>query len=161
MLFSACSNSTPIEQNNTAEETIQAAVENTRAALTLPTLTPSFTPLPTETAVPTATIVRTPPALPTIYTSSILNPKDAPHTYISDSCEYLKMKWDPNNSTPGTVVMVIMFHSIIKADGEIPANGIGYGQYQTMMDTLHDQGFEAINMEQLVNFLETNAKIPE
>ncbi|HKJ26678.1 MAG TPA: polysaccharide deacetylase family protein [Anaerolineales bacterium] len=125
-----------------------------------PTAAPTETPLPTDTPVPSPTIVRTPPALPSPFTTSILNPMDYPHTYIENACEYLKNKWDPNNSTPGTVVMVIMFHSIIKADGDIPANGIGLGQFRTMLDTLHEQGFQAITMEQLTAFLETNAKIP-
>ena len=50
------------------------------------------------------------------YQASYLNPLDYPHTYIEDTCQYLQMKWNPENSTPGTVVMVIMFHSVSKDD---------------------------------------------
>ncbi len=124
------------------------------------TSTATATPLPTDTPVPTATIVRTPPAIQPIFQPTTLNPLDYPHTYINNACEYLKLKWDPNNAAPGTVVMVIMFHSIQK-DGEIGYDDIGAGEFRTMMTTLKDQGFEAINATQLADFLETNAQIPE
>jgi peptidoglycan/xylan/chitin deacetylase (PgdA/CDA1 family) len=86
---------------------------------------------------------------------------DYPHHYIENACQYLKLKWDPNNSSPGTIVFVIMFHSILKAGDTPPANGIMAGEFRHMMKTLHEQNFEAITMEQLVSFLEINAKIPE
>ena len=116
---------------------------------------------PTETPVPAATVPRTPPALPPAYQSSALNPLDTPHTYITDSCQYLKAKWDPNNAAPGTIVMVIMFHSIVKGTqtAEDPMH-IGEGDFKRLMKNLHDMGFQAINTQQLVDFLDTNAKIP-
>jgi hypothetical protein len=124
---------------------------------------PTETALPTFTATytlePTATIVRTPPALPGIYQSSYLNPVDYPHTYIDDTCEYLKMKWNPANAAPGTVVMVIMFHSISK-DSDYGADDIAFGDFKIMMDALHEQNFEAITTEQLADFLDYNAYIP-
>ena len=123
----------------------------------LPSITSS--PVPSETPIPTATPPRTPPALPPVYQSSFLNPNDTPHTYIQDACLYFKMRWDPNNSTPGTVVMVIMFHSI--TDGEVTQpDQISMKEFRRLMDDLHEQGFQAITTEQLVNFLEYNAKIP-
>jgi hypothetical protein len=69
------------------------------------------------------------------------------------------MKWDPNNSEPGTVVMVIMFHAIIKG-GVTAEDDMGDRGFNKMMNTLKEQGYEAINTEQLANFLESNAKIP-
>jgi hypothetical protein len=124
-----------------------------------PTEIPTATIQPTEMPIPTATAVRTPPALPLLYQSPYLNPVDYPHTYIENACEYLNFKWDPNKSEPGTIVMVVMFHSIMK-EGNPPPNGIRYDEFINAMDTLKEQNFEAISMEQLVAFLETNEKIP-
>ena len=124
-----------------------------------PTEAPTSTIPPTETPIPTATAVRTPPALPSLYQSLYLNPLDYPHAYIENACEYLKLKWDPSKSEPGTIVMVVMFHSIMK-DGNPPANGIQYDEFINAMNTLKEQNFEAITMDQLVAFLETNEKIP-
>ena len=127
-------------------------------------LLPSPTaPAPTETSTPTptATAVRTPTALPGVYQSPYLNPLDTPHTYLTDTCQYLKAKWDPNNAAPGTAVMVIMFHSILKA-GDEPTdyNQITSGAFEILMRDLHEQNFQAINIGQLADFLEHNAKIP-
>jgi hypothetical protein len=130
-----------------------------------PTPTPTELPLPTPTDTPpppdtpTPTPIRTPPALPGMYQSAYLDPGVTPHIYIDDACQYLRMKWDPNNSEPGTVVMVIMFHAII--DGGVTAeDDISKRGFNKMMETLKEQGYEAINTEQLVNFLESNVKIP-
>jgi hypothetical protein len=124
---------------------------------TIPTEAPTETPLPTDTPAPTA--IRTPPALPGMYQPGYLDVGVMPHIYINDACQYLKMKWDPNNSEPGTVVMVIMFHAIIKG-GVTAEDDMGDRDFRQMMNTLKEQGFEAINTEQLANFLESNAKIP-
>jgi peptidoglycan/xylan/chitin deacetylase (PgdA/CDA1 family) len=120
------------------------------------TLPPSATPIPpTATADPN----RTPPALPPAFQSSYLKQMDSAHPYIKDTCNYLKMRWDPNNSEPGTVVMPIMFHSI--TDGTVTQNDqISVEFFNQLMHDLKQQGFEAITTDQLVNFLETNAKIP-
>lgn len=123
-------------------------------------LQPTSTPVPTETPVPSPTAVRTPPALPALFTDNQLNPKDTPHTYIQDSCQYLHDKWSSNNAAPGTVVMVVMFHGIIKGQAETD-NQISQDEFKRVMNDLHDMGFQAINTQQLVDFLYSNAKIPE
>ena len=125
------------------------------------TQTAQFTPPPSETPAPTATVPRTPPAVPGPYQSPLLNPLDAPHTYIQDSCQYLKAKWDANNSAPGTIVMVVMLHGIEKGVEDVadPKN-ISAKDFRKVMDGLKEQGFEAINTQQLADFLEYNAKIP-
>jgi len=127
-------------------------------------LLPSPTaPAPTETSTPTPTptAVRTPTALPGVYQSPYLNPLDTPHTYLTDTCQYLKAKWDPNNAAPGTAVMVIMFHSILKAGDELTDySQITSGAFEILMRDLHEQNFQAINIGQLADFLENNAKIP-
>jgi len=132
-------------------------VTPTLAVIPTETLVPTL--VPTETLQPTATAVRTPPALPGIYTSSYLNPLDYPHIYHEDACQYLQMKWNPDNAAPGTVVMVIMFHSISK-DSDYGADDISQSDFRKMMDTLHEQKFEAIDAEQLANFLDFNSYIP-
>ncbi len=120
---------------------------------------PAETPVPISTATETPDPNRTPPALPGIFVSDLLNPLDVPRSYIQDTCRYLKMRWDPNNSAPGTVVMPIMFHSI--TDGEvIYADQISVTQFNQIMHDLQQQGFEAITVQQLADFLERNAKIP-
>ena len=126
----------------------------------LANLQPTASPVPSETPVPSPTVVRTPPALPATFVASQLNPLDTPHTYIQDSCQYLHDKWNTNNSTPGTVAMVVMFHGIIKGEAE-KDNQISVTEFKKVMDDMHDMGFQAINTQQLADFLYSNAKIPE
>ena len=114
---------------------------------------------PTKTPVPAATIVRTPPALPETFQSTQLNPLDTPRTYIQDTCQYLKDKWDATHARPGTVVMVIMFQSITKRVVE-SNDGITVKDFEKLMDNLKEQGFEAINTQQLADFLYHNENIP-
>ncbi len=118
---------------------------------------PTPTPIPpTDTPDPN----RTPPPLPAVFTTANLNPLDVPHTYVADTCQYLRSRWDPNKAAPGTVVMTIMFHSV--TDGEVThADQIHITQFHQLMKDLHDQGFETISPEQLADFMETNARIPK
>lgn len=127
----------------------------------LAALQPTTTPLPSETPVPppTAVVVRTPPALPATFVAGQLNPLDIPHTYMEDTCQYLHDKWNSNNATPGTVVMVIMFHGITQEKAE-RIHDVSKQDFKLMMDDLKEQGFEAINATQLADFLDHNAKIP-
>jgi hypothetical protein len=131
-----------------------AAFETAFAQVSLPTETPA----PTETPVPTATIPRTPPALPGNYQTTNLKSHDIPRNYVADTCQYLQNKWNPNNSAPGTVVMIIMFHGINK--GEASGNDITVGEHKKLMDDLYELGFQAINMQQMADFMYNNAKIP-
>lgn len=136
-----------------AVATVLAAATQTSAALP----TPSPTPLP---PTPTPTPLRTPPTLPPPFTTSLLNPLDTPHPYIQDACQYLKAKWDPNNAAPGTVVLIVMFHSITKGEATHPYQ-ISATEQRLIMRDLKEQGFEAINMQQLADFLYRNARIPK
>ncbi len=111
---------------------------------------------------PTATLAIgvTPPALPGAFTSPLLNPLDTPHTYIKDTCQVLKAKWDPNNATPGTVLIPIMFHSI--SIGNLTnSNQISAKDFKLLMKDLHEMGFQAVDMQQAADFIYKNAKIPE
>jgi len=141
--------------NGTALDLFQAPTATATATPTATAIPPTSTP----TITPTPTLTPTPPELPGIYTSTFLNPLDTPHTYIQNTCEYLKMKWDPNNSAPGTVVMPIMFHSITAGDATND-NQISATTFKYLIRDLRMQNFQAISMEQLYNFLYFNAKIP-
>jgi len=130
-----------------------------------PTATATATPPPnsTSTQVPsstsTPTAIRTPPALPPLYRNDSLTPFGSPHPYIQDTCQLLLDKWSATNSSPGTVVMVIMFHSITSGDPSNP-NQMSEFKLRALMNKLHDEGFTAINTTQLANFMERNARIP-
>jgi hypothetical protein len=131
------------------------AVQTVMAGLVTPT------PLATETAIPTATLPpRTPPALPSVFTTNVLNPLDTPHTYIDDTCQYMHNKWNPQNARPGTIVMVVMLHSINRAGLDDP-NDITVADFNKMMNALKEQNFEAINATQLADFLDHNTSIPQ
>lgn len=113
-----------------------------------------------EAVTPTATAIVTPPALPGSYQASLLNPLDTPHTYIQDSCQYLKNKWNGYNAVPGTVVMIILMKGIYKGPVE-ETGGINVGDLAILIKELKRQGFEAINTEQLLAFMERNIYIPQ
>jgi len=157
VILSACQPSTPPVDINAqltqAVQTAFASIQQTQIA-SIPSAT--NTPSATATLPP-----RTPPALPSTFVAASLNPLDAPHTYIQDSCQYLKDKWTSTNSTPGTIVMVVMIHSIIKGTITDPLSQISVQDFNQLVNDLHDQGFTAINTQQLADFLYTNAKIPQ
>ena len=123
-------------------------------------LQPSETSLPTETPIPPPTVIRTPPVLPSTFVPSQLNPLDTPHTYVEDTCQYLYDKWNSNNAAPGTVVMVVMFHGIVKDAVANDAEDITVKDFNQLMNDLKEQGFEAINMQKMADFIDHNAKIP-
>lgn len=56
--------------------------------------------------------------------------------------------------------MTVMFHSITD-DKAVGANQINTKDQEQLMNDLHDMGFQAINMQQLSDFMYHNAKIPQ
>lgn len=155
-LITACTPAVPPADLNAqmtlAVQTAVAAIVQTQAA---------STPATTPTPVVTPTAPRTPPALPAIFTSAILDPLVTPRAYVQDECQYLHDRWSSTNASPGTIVLVIMFHSIEKGEASAadPKN-IGGGDFRQLMNGLHDMGFQAINAAQLADFLDRNAAIP-
>jgi len=135
------------------------AVYTQAFATALAALQPSATPVSTETPLPAATVMRTPPALPSTFVASQLNSLDTPHTYIQDTCQYLYDKWNSNNAAPGTVVMIVMFHGVDQ-EKATDVNDISVQDFRRLMGDLKEQSFEAINATQLADFLDHNAKIP-
>jgi hypothetical protein len=159
IFLSACSSAaaTPTVDIDTinaqAVETVFAGMTQTVEAIPA-TATTTATPLPTLTAV------RTPPALPAAFTTGLLDPLDVPQTYEADTCQYLRNKWDPNNAAPGTVVMTIMFHSIT-GDAKTDPNQVSLKEFRLLMKDLNELGFQAIDMQQMADFMYNNAKIPQ
>ena len=156
MILVACQPAAPSVDVNAqitvAVQTALASIQQTKVA-SVPTLT--------QTAVPTPTVpLGPPPALPAVFSTKFLDSLDTPHTYIKDSCQYLKAKWTSTNSAPGTVVMVVMFHTISK-DPATVSNEINQQDFQKLMNDIHDMGFQAIYMQQLEDFLYSNARIPQ
>lgn len=154
VLLAACQ-SEPATQDINLQLT--AAFETAVAQISMPTETPAAS----ETPVPTATIPRTPPALPGTYQTSLLKAEDLPRTYLADNCQYLQNKWNPNNSTPGTVVMTIMFHGIVKDAVSNDPKNITVNDFKKLMNDLFEMGFQAINMQQMADFMYSNARIPQ
>jgi hypothetical protein len=154
MLLASCVPAAATAAPNIA---MTAAFETAVAQLSIPTETPA----PTETPIPTATIPRTPPALPGMFQTTLLKPEDLPRTYATDSCQYLQNKWNPNNSVPGTVVMVVMFHGITKDATTTSPNQITGQDFTKLMNDLHEMGFQAISTQQMSDFMYQNAKIPQ
>jgi hypothetical protein len=153
-VLAACQSAPTPAQPNFA---LTTAYETAVAQISKPTETPTTL----ATSLPTPTIPRTPPALPAIYQTTFVKPGDLPRTYIGDTCQYLQNKWNPANSTPGTIVMVIMFHGIIKdAVSNYPKN-ITVNDFKKLMNNLYGLGFQAINMQQMSDFMYDNAKIPQ
>jgi len=129
--------------------------------ISTPTRTASPAPLPTSSETPAATPTpRTPPVLPAPYQNDTLTPFGRPHTYIQEPCEYLLDKWSSVGSAPGTVAMVIMFHSITDNAPTDPSQLTTF-KFRVLMSTLHEQGFQAITTAQLADFMDSNARIPE
>jgi hypothetical protein len=146
----------------TATPTLDTSPLMTRAAATVfsgVTQTAQAMPTATDTPTPTPTPLRTPPALPVGFGTALLNPLDTPHTYLQDTCQALRDKWSSGSSAPGTVIMVIMFHSIAK---DVPAQPFDMTEtaFYDLMAKLKANGFNAINATQARDFLEHNARIP-
>ncbi len=144
LLLPSCKPLTPTTSSTTAEAITTNAITDTALLATFE---------------PTQPAARIPPALPVIYQSNYLNPLDTPNTYLQDTCQYLRNKWHPANAQAGTVVMIIMIQGVYKGPVE-ELGGINVVDLGNMMEQLHEQGFEAINTEKFLAFMERNIKIP-
>lgn len=118
------------------------------------------TSTPQATETPDAN--RTPPALPAAFQSDLLNSRDVPHTYVEDTCEFLKNRWSAGKAEPGTVVMVVMYHSIVEGDESSVEldNQISSEKNKQIGEDLANQGFTAIDTNQFINFMTNNDYIP-
>jgi len=129
------------------------ALPSTNTAIP-PTPTPS--PIPSETPTPTATL---PP--PEGFNTKLLRPGTLPQEYIPDACEYLRLRWSPEGSPPGTVVVPIMFHGIFRRENNVTAaQDISQKQFEDFITYARYLGYETISTDQLLGFLEGNSRIP-
>ena len=156
-----------------AEEDTASPVQYTNT-LELPTLTlpPTETPLPpTSTPVPptpTPSLVPSGTPTPTAtlpppegFNTKLLRPGTLPQGYIQDACEYLSLRWAPEGSLPGTVVVPIMFHSIFRRESTVSVEqDISKKQFEDFVAYARYLGYETISTAQLVAFLEGNGRIP-
>lgn len=100
------------------------------------------------------------PPLPSTFQTTLINPLDTPHTYVEDTCRYLKNKWNPETSAPpGTVVMILLIGQIQPVGATEPGE-ITEEDFIRTMQELKFQGFEAIKMKEFLSFIERNVKIP-
>lgn len=85
-----------------------------------------------------------------------------PQTYLEDNCSFLRLRWSPEGSQPGTVVVPIMFHSIVQDGTQLadPNKDITADQYNSFVEYAHYLGFETITTQELLDFLTNNASIP-
>ncbi len=164
LLVSACSGhpAAMVAETQTAEGLIAA----TETGAVIPTATPTVTATPTQTPTateipPTPTITPTPWALSAPSASGLLAGV-TPMEYIEDPCTYLENKWGEGKAEPGTIVVPIMFHSILEP-GKTPskAEEITMEYFNFFMGYAKQLGFETITTAELVGFLENNTAIPK
>jgi hypothetical protein len=130
-------------------------------------MTPSPTATQTSTPTNSPTPTNTPTLTPTMAALDIFSTKNLyqgilPQTYISSNCTYLEQRWSPEGSQPGTVVVPIMFHSIVQDGRAIadPERDISVSQFMTFVAYAHYLGFTTITTQELYGFLTRNAFIP-
>jgi len=154
LFVSACTapiKSDPDQMNGSAE----VAISDTSTA----TLTPSETPTITVTASPTAT-QRPPTITPTPFDitrfeSDALRKGVVSVQYIEDTCSYLENRWGEGKSTPGTIVVPIMFHSVVKPGRTVVNNSdMSLAGFEYLMEKAKSMDFSTITTEALFGFLD-------
>jgi hypothetical protein len=143
---------------------------NTQNGTAFASATPSPTKGNTPTSTQTMTVTPTKTITPTFtstswtlnpFTSSVISPYAQAVGYMEDACIYLENKWGEGKSEPGTIVVPIMFHSILKPGREATdPNQITTAYFEYFMKIAKEMGFETITTAELVAFLEENAAIP-
>jgi len=118
------------------------------------TTSPHAFPTPPPTSPPS-------PVPPPGFTTAELRPGVESRGYLTDTCEYLRMRWDPDGSPPGTVVLPIMYHSI-RDPARMPPDEVTISTeyFQATVAYARTLGFETITTAELIGFLTQNARIP-
>ncbi len=137
------------------------------ATATYPTSAPTTTatPVPTPSNGPTwvSNIEHdAAPEFPERFVPETMKPGVSPVAYLPSACQYLENRWGEDKSTPGTVVVPIMFHSIVSPGRQISdTTSISMAYFEYFMETAVELGFSTITSQQLVDFLKYNQAIPE
>lgn len=131
------------------------------------TLSPTATATLTSTQTVTPTVTLTPTVTPTpwaieSFTSSSLYPGVEPVNYVDDICMYLANRWGEGKAEPGTIVVPIMFHSILP-EGKEPtkAEDVTVAYFEYFMEYAKEMGFETVTTAEVADFLYNNASIPK
>jgi hypothetical protein len=97
-----------------------------------------------------------------MFATRLLRQGVLPQAYLGDNCSFLRMRWSPDGSQPGTVVVPIMFHSIVQDDTPLvdPNKDITADQFLEFVETARYLGFTTITTQELKDFLTSNAPIP-
>lgn len=129
-----------------------------------PSATPTSTPTPTPSATPTATLTPSPTPTPEplpVYRPDLMLKGITPVSYLTDACLAMQYRWDPERAEPGTLVVPVMFHSVVKDGRPLNDNiSIHEADLKKFMEEAKRLGFETITSAQLLDFLQNNAKIP-
>ena len=93
--------------------------------------------------------------------SDVLRPDVSPATYLQDTCLFLRLRWDPERSRPGTVVAPVMFHSVRDPNNMVNDSvTISTDYLAAIVERALALGFQTITSEELAGFLEENRRIP-
>lgn len=97
-----------------------------------------------------------------MFTTRLLRQGVLPQTYLEDNCSYLRLRWSPEGSQPGTVAVPIMFHSIVQDGTQLadPNKDITAEQFTSFIEYARYLGFTTITTQELLDFLTSNAPIP-
>lgn len=102
-----------------------------------------------------------PPEFPAIFLPENLKPGVSPIPYLINPCAYLENRLDEEKSQPGTVVVPIMFHSVVQPGRLITdSTSISMSDFEYFMDKAKEMGFSTITADELVSFLQDNQAIP-
>jgi hypothetical protein len=125
--------------------------------------TETITPIPSATTTQTCTPTESAtPAPLELFSTQALRTGVQPQTYINDQCSYLQMRWSAEGSKPGTLVVPIMFHSIVQNGTRVnDPKDITADQFNAFVNYAHTLGFETITTQELLGFLTGNARIPQ
>jgi peptidoglycan/xylan/chitin deacetylase (PgdA/CDA1 family) len=167
LLVTSCSGLPSFQERNTHQTQTSSVLATATAfaeatATSTPTQTPTKTVTPTPTEIPpTPTITPTPWAVDT-FSPSILYPGVEPVEYVTDTCAYLENRWGEGKAVPGTIVVPIMFHSILAPGKQTTkAEDITSEYFAFLMGYAKELGFETITTAELVDFLKENKAIPQ
>ena len=169
ILLSSCVSGSQTVNDGEARESLTQTASSAVSNMPSPTPKPSSTPTKTMTSTFTVTPAptNTPTITPTAYalqsfTSDQLHADVTIESYIQTNCEYLENRWGEDKSSPGTIVVPIMFHSIAKVGRVITdSTTISTEYFEYFMRHAKELGFSTITMDELVRFIDNNEKIPE
>lgn len=136
----------------------QLADADNAAATSIPAKIGTAPPLPSATFSPSPAPTSPPPPR---FENDLLREENHLASYITDECEYLALRWDPEKASPGAVVAPIMYHSIRPGDEEPgEASAINADLFYQTIELAERYGFETITSQELVDFLQFNDPIP-